>query len=109
MTEYIPVEDILIEPHRGMEHTVILTFRGRSFQFNDCEDWFKIATCRGPTFLSCDSILRAINLVYAIALLPTERIPPTLNNNDVKLQNPDSPSVQRYEAAKEIRKCGEEE
>ena len=73
------IEDIMIEPHRDMEHTVILTFRGRPFQFNDEHDWLKIASCRGPQFLNCSSIHQAIELVYAICLSPYESTPDTVS------------------------------
>jgi len=77
-------DNITIEPHRDMDHTVILTYRDRSFQFNDEHDWLKIATCRGPTFITCDTIHLAIELVYAICLSPYERIgdTPTYNTGD---------------------------
>ena len=105
MSDYIPVEDILIEPHREMDGVFILTFRGRSFQYSEDSNWFKIASCRGPTFIPCNSLATALDLVYAVALRPDEHVPNTLNYNDVELQNPDSPYVLAHETALKVRKC----
>ena len=76
MSEYIPDDVILIEPHREMDNVSILTFRDRTFQYSE-DGYFKIPSCRGPTFIPCKSLATALDLVYAISLLPTEQFPTT--------------------------------
>lgn len=61
---------ITIETHDGMTGVVQLRCNGRCFQFNDTDrhggPWFKIPSRFGPTFIDCDSISKAVEIVNAI-------------------------------------------
>jgi len=61
---------ITIEAHDGMTGVVQLRCSGRTFQFNG-EDrfggpWFKIPSRFGPTFIDCETISKAVEIVTAI-------------------------------------------
>lgn len=62
---------ITIEAHDGMTGVVQLRCNGRCFQFNGDTDrhggtWFKIPSRFGPTFIDCESIGKAVDIVTAI-------------------------------------------
>ncbi|MAN62072.1 MAG: hypothetical protein CMI60_09005 [Parvibaculum sp.] len=61
---------ITIKAHDGMTGVVILRCNGRQFQFADMMvesgPWFKIPSRFGPTFIDCDSISKAVEIVTAI-------------------------------------------
>ena len=61
---------ITIEAHDGMTGVVQLRCNGRTFQFNGGGRhggaWFKIPSRFGPTFIDCESISKAVEIVTAI-------------------------------------------